>query len=52
VTDKKYEHGGQLTVKNSYFFMDAIHKPLHLRQIKFGAVKYHGHTFHLSHHFD
>jgi hypothetical protein len=30
-----------LKQKLVFYFMEAIHEPLHLRQLKFGAVKVH-----------
>jgi hypothetical protein len=45
VKNQKYECGGQLKLEFIFRFMETTHKPSHLKQIKFVAVKDHGHTY-------
>jgi hypothetical protein len=50
---KKYEHGGQLNVKIHSLFCGDNSSTVALRQMNFGIVKDHGHTYkvYLNHYF-
>jgi hypothetical protein len=50
---KKYEHGGRLNVKIHSLFFGDNSGTVALRQMNFGIVRDHGHTyvFYLNHYF-